>query len=136
MLQVYASTSRRVQPPRRNRSARRHFEGGTRLAALRAFAAARLSASGAIPKVRESALACGSNARYVQAAITLLKAENETLVNAVLDGHVPLLTAAAQVKRLADLVDAYRKAGASDRVRFAQTVGPTALFDTALVPAL
>jgi hypothetical protein len=137
MLDVHAPFVLRVQAPRRHhRSARRHFDSGKRVAALRAVTAARLYASGSIATVAKAALSCGSNRRYVEAAITLLKSENTTLLNAVVGGQVPLLAAAAQVTRLADLVDAFRKANAGDRVSFAQAVGPTVLFDTSLVPAL
>jgi hypothetical protein len=86
--------------------------------------------------VSEAATACGSNAVYVAAAVVLLEAENSTLLDQVLTGQVPLLAAVEEIKRLAELVAAYRKASAADRVQFARTIGPSTLFDNSLVPAL
>jgi len=79
---------------------------------------------------------CGSNPAYVSAAIAILRSENKELLVDVVKGRVPLLEAARETQRLSVLVSAYREASASDRVNFAKAVGPTVLFDTALVPAL
>jgi hypothetical protein len=121
---------------RHYRSSRRHFRDRERAATRRAVTAARLHLHGTIPVLSKAATACGSNTTYVAAAVILIKSENATLLNRVLAGHVPLLAAAREIKRLSDLVAAYRKTTANERVAFARTVGPTDLFEGAVVPAL
>jgi hypothetical protein len=58
------------------------------------------------------------------------------MLERVTRGQVPLPVAAKQVKQVADLVSAYRLASSAARVAFARTIGPTTLFDSALVPAI
>jgi hypothetical protein len=91
---------------RRHRSARRHFRHGHRAAVIRAITAAKLYIDEAIPNLTTAAECCGSNVVYVTAAVILLRSENTALQERVLKGHVPLLTAAAQVKQVANLVTA------------------------------
>jgi hypothetical protein len=121
---------------RRYRSARRHFHGNQCAAALRAFTAAELLLSGKAKSLAAAAAACGSNPAYVAGAITILHAEDALLIERVRAGKVPLLTAARSAMGAAKLVAAWRTASAADRVALARTVGPSVLFDTALVPAL
>jgi hypothetical protein len=113
MLQMtYVPRSSRDQvprPTRRNRSARRHFDHGTCLAAFRAFTAARLYACGSVPTLAMAASACGSNPAYA---------------------------AAAQARRVAELVSAYRKALPEDLVALGRTVGAETLFKNMIEPAL
>jgi hypothetical protein len=66
----------------------------------------------------------------------LLQSNDVTLIADVLAGRVGLLGAARRVKQVTQLIVAYRKATAADRVAFARTIGPTALFDDTLVPAI
>jgi hypothetical protein len=124
--------------PRRHRqSARRHYlRSGERAAALRALTGARLYLTKQVSSYVAAAECCGSNRLYVKAAVTLLTAENSTLREQVLQGWIPLMAAAHQVERIAALVRAYRVATSADRVEFARVVGPTTLFDNALIPAL
>jgi hypothetical protein len=117
-------------------SARRHFRAGCRASVLRALTGARGYRNGWFSTVSEAAIACGSNVTYVAAAIVLIESENTTLVDQVLTGKVSLLAAAKEIGRLAELVTAYRKASAADRVQFARAIGPSTLFDNSLVPAL
>jgi len=116
-------------------SVRRQFHDGHRRAAVRAITGARLYLSKNVPTLRGAAEACGSNVHYVKAVITLIRAENATLLERVIAGKVSVLAAAREVGRLANLVAAYRIASANDRVAFAAVIGPTTLFDTVLVPA-
>src|SRR5262245_1412326 len=126
-----------VKRSRRSRqSARRHFRRGERAAARRAVTAAGLYIDGGLPSLRTAAESCGSNVGYVQAATWLLRSENPDLLNKVLAGHVPVLTAAAQVRRLAQLVDAYRAATSVDRVQFVRAIGATEVFEEAVSPAV
>jgi hypothetical protein len=127
---VVSTGHRRCRQPRGRR-----FRHGHRAAALRAFSAAQLFLRRDVPTLGLAAAACGANPSYVRALVALVKAENETVLNEVLTGRVPVLAAARQVPRLAELVAAYRQASARDRVSFARAIGPTALFDDALVPA-
>jgi hypothetical protein len=121
---------------RKRQSPRRQFKNGRRNAAVRAFTGAQLVRGKIAPTVAAAAERCGSTPAYVQAALAILAAENTSLVADVVNGRVPLLATAREVKRLGELVAAYRKASAADRVAFARAVGPTVLFDTSLVPAL
>ena len=119
---VLQPTLLKVQQPalrRRRRSPHRQFRRGRRAAAVRALNAARLYLQGVFPTLAEAAEARGSNIAYVRAAATLLKADNASLVSDVLRGRAPLLTAAAEAKRLVDLVTAYKlaKGSGSHRVR-------------------
>jgi hypothetical protein len=122
--------SRRHYQPRH-----RQFSDGLRLAALRAFTAARLVLRDGM-SVHAAAQACGSCTAYVLAALTLIRSENNSLIEKVLYGEITILAAAHEVKRLGVLVAAFRKASAADRVAFARAIGPSVLFDTSLVPAL
>jgi hypothetical protein len=103
---------------------------------VRALTAAGLYLQKVAPTVRAAAERCGSNPHYVEAACSLLQAENTSLLADVIKGRVPLLQAAREAERLGTLVAAYRAASAADRVAFAKAVGPTVLFETSLVPAL
>jgi hypothetical protein len=110
-------------------SSRRHFRHGQRAAVRRALTAAQLYTSGAKTSLAQAAESCGSNVAYVKAATILLKAENMTLLQRVLAGDAPLLGAAQQAQRMADLVAAYRSANDSDRVAFARTCGTDAILE-------
>jgi len=126
-------TSNGTAHRRRQRRCNGH---GYRLAVVRALTAGGLVINGTAPTVGAAAERCGSNPAYVSAAIAILRSENKELLVDVVKGRVPLLEAARETQRLSVLVSAYREASASDRVNFAKAVGPTVLFDTALVPAL
>jgi hypothetical protein len=52
-----------------------------------------------------------SSVDYIRAAITLVQAEDNELIDRVVRGDVSLLAAAKQAKLIADLVAAYRAAG-------------------------
>ena len=117
------------RPRRTRRSARRHFRHGQCAAVLRAITAAKLYSTGGITTLEKAAESCGSNISYVRAAIVLLKAENVTLLNRVLSGDAPLVGAAQQAQRMADLISAYRSANYADRVAFVRTCGTDAIFD-------
>jgi hypothetical protein len=121
---------------RRRQSARRHFRNGHRAAVVRATTAARLYLDGRAPSLAAAAEACGSNITYVRAAIILIQGENTVLMRRVLAGEYPLLAAARDMQKLAELIAAFRRAPSATRVAFARTVGPTTLFDGTLVPAL
>src|SRR5262245_11762840 len=125
--------------PSRNKKkyqTRRRTQGGQCAAAVRALTAAALYGDGQVPSLAAAALGCGSCVTYVQAALILLRSENVTMLERAVHGQIPLCKAARQIKRVAALVNAYRTAGAADRVVFAKTIGPTTLFDSALVPAI
>jgi hypothetical protein len=119
--------------PYRNR--RRHMRHGVRAAALRAITAARLYLSGQIPNLAKAAESCGSNVKYVCAAIILLRSENSVLLDRVLRGDVAIQVAARQVRRLVDLVAAYRAADVNYHVASFRTLGTDRVFDELVMAA-
>jgi hypothetical protein len=131
---IHASSFRNKTKKRRSRY--RRTRAGRCAAAVRGVTGARLYLDHKVPSLAAAALCCGSCRTYVQAALILLRSENATMLERVLRGHLPLQVAAKQMKQVADLVAAYRTADAADRVAFAKTIGPTTLFDSALVPAI
>src|SRR5262249_49585419 len=126
-------TSNGTAHRRRQRRCNGH---GYRLAVVRALTAGGLIINGTAPPGGAAAQRCGSKPAHRSAAVALLPSENKELLPARGKGPRPLLEAARETQRLSVLVSAYREASASDRVNFAKAVGPTVLFDTALVPAL
>jgi hypothetical protein len=129
--------TRRQVSPRRHHS-RPYHRNGQQVAAVRAFTGARLHLGMPIPPLTLSDAACmtGSNVNYVQAAITVLRAEDAALVEAVRTGEIALLAAAAQVRRRADLITALRNASAEDRAAAGRVLGVAAIFDECVVPNL
>ena len=115
---------------RQRQSARRRFRHGQRAAAVRAFTGARLYLNCAVPTLAAAADSTGSCPAYIQAAVILLKADNASLTAEVLGGRVSLLQAAAQVRRMVDLVTAYKLAQDPDRVAFARACGIETIFNT------
>jgi len=79
--------------------------------------------------LQAAAEACGSNVKYIQAAIVLLRADNASLVRDVRRGNISLLQAAREAQRLVNLITAYRAATDPDRVAFAKAVGVETVFD-------
>ena len=124
-----------VRNKKKYRLRHRRMRAGQCAAARRALPAAQFYLDHRFPSLAVAAL-CHGSCVAVRAAVILLKSENLVLLERVRRGHIPLLAAAKQVKQVAALVDAYRSAGAADRVMFAKAIGPTTLFDSALVPAL
>ena len=116
----------------------RHRRNGHCAAALRAFTGARLFLQEAVPSLIAAADACGSNPRYVKAMVVLIRSENTSLRHDVLRGNVPLLMAARQMQRIADLVTAYRAAATvpKDLATAGEIVGVANLWDTMIVPTL
>ena len=85
-----------IRDSRRHRqSARAHFRRGQRMAAKRAFTAARMHRSSNM-SLQEAAESCGSNITYVAAAVRLLKSADQSLVSAVIRGFVPILAAGSR----------------------------------------
>jgi hypothetical protein len=114
---------------RQRQSARRRFRRGQRAAAVRAFTGARLYLNCAVPTLAAAADSVGSCPAYIQAAVILLKADNASLAAEVLAGRVSILQAAAQVRRMVDLVTAYKLAQDPDRVAFARACGVERIFN-------
>jgi hypothetical protein len=114
----------RLPRSRRQRvSRRRQFHNGRRRAVVRAITAGRFYLARQVPSIAAAAEACGSNILYVQAAVALLKSESDTALRQVLTGHASLLKAAAQTRRLAELVSAWRNTLPEQRAEFGRTVG-------------
>jgi hypothetical protein len=131
----------KLDPPRgqrRNQRRGRHFRNGQCAAARRADTAARLLLGLPIyvNSLDEVAQMCGTNAKYVAAAITVIESEDKSLQQQVRQGIVPLLKGAATVKNRAALIKAYRQAHPADLAALARTVGPEAVFDSVISPSL
>ena len=109
---------------------------GTSVAALRALTAAVQYLNGEVPTLGAAVAACGSNVHYVAAAVVLIKANDTALITQVLNGSVPLLRAAKSVEQAVRLVEAFSASSATERRMFGQAVGPSKLFDDAVVAAL
>jgi hypothetical protein len=88
---------RRAARRRQRASARRHFRHGWRAAAARAFTGAELYLNKTAPTLAAAAACCGSNVQYVQAAIVLI--QDQKIRRSVLEGRVPLLAAAHEMRR-------------------------------------
>jgi hypothetical protein len=124
------------QRPSRRRN--RYLRNGQCAAALRAVTAARILLELPVRagSIAEAALLTGSCPAYVAAAVALIGAEDAPLEGLVRRGQVPLLKAAATVKKRAALIKAYREATPADLAALARTVGPAAVFDNVVAPAL
>jgi hypothetical protein len=96
---LFAQRSSKGNGGARRRSARRHFDRGVCLAALRGITGARLFIEGGAPTVKAAAAATGSCPPYVAAAIALLQGNDTTLTNEVLSGRIGLLEAARRGAR-------------------------------------
>jgi hypothetical protein len=126
------SVSQGRRRPRRNRNLQ--YENAT----WRAFIGALLRL-GVPVKARsghDAARKVGSTPAYVNAMITLMEADEDDLVFAVLVGQVPLLEAAAHVRKRTKLVKTYRASDADARKALGQSVGVDNVWDEVLAPNL
>ena len=105
-----------------------------RLAVLRAETAARGYLAGTWANVVEAAAACGSNAVYVRAVLTLIRAEAGDQLQEALRGHISLLAAAKKFAVVAELVGAARRASAADLQLAGRTLGPALIWDAMVAP--
>jgi hypothetical protein len=118
---------------------RRHHpqvRNGQRLAAVRALHAARSYLENPDWDLSMAAAACGVCVPYVAAMVTLILSENATLVERVLNDEVSVVAAGRAMKQVAKLVSAYRTADPINRVNAARMIGPRALWDEMVEPAL
>ena len=125
--------------PRQPRTYRRHYHNRQHAGATaRAFAGARalLGVPLHVKSQAEAAALFASTRQYIPAAATLLEAEDPHLIQYVLSGRIPLLEAAATVRKRAQLVKAYRAASDGDRKALGVVVGVDAVFDQTIAPLL
>jgi hypothetical protein len=107
-------------------SSRRHFRCGVRAAGLRAMTAGRMYLSeGGNITLEEAAARCGSNVAYVRAAIALIKAGDEDLIDQVMLGNLPIMATAKLVKPLVTMLAGYAKATPYTKGRFFAITGCT-----------
>jgi hypothetical protein len=66
----------------------------------------------------------------------LIRAGNQKVIDDVLSGYLPLLAAADELRRMVELVEAYRNARPQDLARAARAVGAETLFTTMVEPAI
>jgi hypothetical protein len=104
---------------------------------VRAFAGAhiRLGVPITAKTLQGAAEMTGSCVHYVEAAITVLQAEDAALMAQVLRGNVPLLDAAKAVKKRVKLMRAYHVASDEDRIAVVRINGVNDVFDSVIVPA-
>jgi hypothetical protein len=127
---------------RRRQSARRHFRNGHRAAVVRATTAARLYLRGETPSLAAAAEATGSNVPYIQAAITLLKADDPGPLNLAIAGWISLPQAAAaerlrrQTITVSAAVSSWREWSPEQRAEFGRGAGVANIWDDAIVPTL
>jgi hypothetical protein len=81
-----------------------------------------------------AAIMVGSSPKYVAAMKTLIKANAWDLVDAVLDGHVPILEAADSMRKRAQLIQSYRDCDAIDRKALGEVEGVDKIWDDILAP--
>jgi hypothetical protein len=94
---------------KKSRKGRSQFLCGQRRAVAAAFTAAKLYQTGNYT-LQEAAHAVGSNnIVYVEKALVLLEAEAHDVIERVIDGDEPLLAAAAEYKKIAKALAAYRE---------------------------
>ena len=137
MLDVVTSSSISPEIRKPHRVRRQFLRDGRRGAVIRALTAASIerTAYPLLPGV-EAHEATGSNRRYLWAATILLKAEDPTLIQAVLEGRVGLIAAAKQLQRAANVVAAIRKASPEDLEFAGRTLGAELVFNRMVSPAL
>ena len=82
----------------------------------------------------DAALKVGSTPKYVAAMKLLVESLDGRLLDAVLDGHVPLLKAAASTRNRAKLFTAYEASSPDDRAALGEFAGPDAIWDDVLIP--
>jgi hypothetical protein len=119
MLHVVLSKdhrNRRQHRPYRKRT--RRVRRGRVAAAVRAFAGAhiRLGMPITAKTLQGAAEMTGSCVHYIEAATTVLQAEDAALMTQVLRGNVSLLDAAKAVKKRVKLMRAYHDASDEDRI--------------------
>jgi hypothetical protein len=113
---------------------RDRFHDGNRLAALRAYTAARLVIEEGMA-VAEASLWSGSSTAYVTALVAVIKTEDAGLLRATLHGRMPVILAGMRAKRLLNLVKAYTAATPATKAAFRDLIGQDRLFDDLIAPA-
>jgi len=122
--------------PRRRRRNQQRLKDGTRAAACRAIMAARIYHSSMVSTLHAAAVGCNVSIPYVRAALVVLQTEDAALLQAILDGKVQLLAAAAAMKGTAALISAYRDADPIDKHAFGCAVQVGTVWDEVISPLL
>jgi hypothetical protein len=105
-------------------------------AAFRALNAAEQLRTGIVRTKQMAARMFATTQTYITAALTVLQAKGDELIQGVLAGDICLLDAAAGVKARADLLVAHRAASLADRVAVYKIVYPGIVFDKPAGPAV
>jgi hypothetical protein len=112
-----------VQPHFVNCNCRDRRVRRRRQIAFCAVTAAQRLVFGRKTSIAAEAASTGSTPAQVTAAITIIKSEDQAVLEQVLRGEVPLAAAAKRVKCVADLITAYRNATSEDLVKAAKVIG-------------
>jgi hypothetical protein len=112
---------------------RPQLRDGYRVAALKAHTGASLMNRPGM-SLRRAAACVGSSPMYVAAMLVILA--DPEILGLVLAGEVPVLAAAAKIKRVTRLVDAFWSADPVEREKAGRIIGIERIFDTMIVPTL
>jgi hypothetical protein len=131
---------RRKRKSRPYRRRGRHFRGGARAAAARAFCAAKLYLGLPIKTGRlnlsTASVLTGSNPAYTEAASVILQCRDTKLIDDVLSGRRPILSTAKQLRNRAKLFASYQNATGEDLAALGRAATPHAIFDDCVMAAL
>lgn len=118
--------------PRRSRHSRRR-----QTATVRALTGARLLLGKLVRPVsqEDAAQLVASSCCYLNAAVAVLQAEDTQLMARILSGDISLLAAAAEARKRARLLTAWRAAAPKDRLFVLRTVNRDRDFSKVIVPA-
>jgi hypothetical protein len=89
-----------------------------------------------ITTVTAATIAAGSNRPAVDAMLAILQSGDAVLLAAVLDGTETLKRGGAWARSRTRLIEAVHNATPDDLVALGRAIGPTALFDRIVAPAL
>ena len=115
-----------------------HGQSPKRNRALQAFVAVYLLRERAfgIDTIVKAAVATGVTRAAVKAAQIIVESGDELLAADVLQGWETLSRAADTVRGRVKLIQAFESATPDDRIAFARVIGPDALFEAAVAPAI
>jgi len=131
-----ARGNRHARRSAQHRRRRHQIRNGRRIAAVKAFEAAKGYLVGRFPTIQEAALCCGSNHIYVAAMLVLVRAEATEAIEKVLVGSLDLLVMARKLKPASLIIAACRHATATDLEISGRTLGSAMIWDTMVMPTL
>jgi hypothetical protein len=125
-----------ISNPRHTRQDRRRHSKRHHAAALRAFTGARLLLGLPVTPATQQRAAdmVASTTQYIAAAVTILQAGDQQVVDDVLAGRVPLLVAASEAREFVKILTALRAARPDDLAKAGAAVGVDRVWDRLIAP--